>query len=561
MADYSSWEQTNSGIWTPAVGAPPGGVLTREFAEWLAQLQNELDTNPINKSFGSADQKTKPMSSNEYVAMWQGVRDRSAAGGLSEDTLRSMSAKCPPVGAIINTRVNRTAALCQLPESKTDVGFKVTTRDPDHQPTKEEKDECRKLEDMILDCGFVEPAERDGTDFEDFVRAVTRDSLELDALTFEIIPGTNPVKYPVACFAPVDAARVRLVEQQGDNAYQARMTNVKRVYAVQMELGQVVQEYDWKEIAHGVRNPSTNEYRLGYGTPELEQVMDVISGILFGMSYNRQYFTSSSVPPGILSISGQMSEKMLDAFRRQWTAQMQGPGNWWHTPVIATAGGQGATYVPLRASNRDMEFHQYLAFLITVLCSIFCIHPEEIGMQSWAPQANSLGGQANPQSRIDASTDRGLKPLCKVISKLMNQKILWQMYPDKKYIFKWVNLDGVDEEREIALANERLMAGLTTPAQEQKSMDMEKHEFSDVPVNPSHFQAWMMKNQPQQPMMPGGGDGQEDPGAEDQGDFIPPGQQVPGKPPADKPAFVKPGEQTEKSLASRRSTIEVIYHE
>lgn len=564
MDNFDGWAQAASGLWTPKGAPTPGdATFSRDFVNFLTRVQDELD-NPINKSFGANRQKAKPMSASEYVSMWQGVRDRAAAGGLSEDTMRQMSTRCPAVGTIINTRVNRIGALCQLPESKTDTGFKVTTRDPDHKPTKEEKDECRRLEDMILDCGFVESSEiRNGTDFEQFVRAVTRDSLELDALTFEIIPGMNPVKHPVAAFSQLDAAQMRLVEQSGDNAYRARINrDMKRVYAVQMQLGQVVQEFTWDECAYGIRNPSTNEYRLGYGIPELEQVMDVVSGILFGMAYNREYFTTSSVPPGILSISGMMSEEMLDAFRRQWQAQVQGPGNYWATPVVATMDGQGAKYTPLRASNRDMEYHQYLAFLITILCSIFCIHPEEIGMQSWAPQTSTLSSP-NPQSRIDASTDRGLKPLAKLIAKLVNQKVLWRMFPDKKYIFKWVNLDAVDEEREIQLATERLNAGLTLPSQEQKMMDLEEHEFSDVPVCQAHFQAWMMKNQPQQPMMPEEGDGSEDgpiPSEEEQqNSFVQPGQPVAQQQAQGQP-FQRPGSPVKKSMG-RTATLEVIYHE
>jgi len=184
---------------------------------------------------------------------------------------------------------------------------------------------------------------------------------------------------------------------------------------------------------------------------------------------------------------------MQDSFRRQWQAQQQGVINAWNTPVIFTKDGQGANYVKWRDTNRDMEFHQFLAFLITVVCSVYIIHPEDIGMQSWAPQASTLN-QPSPQARIDASRNRGFKPLMRMVANLLNRFVLWRMYPDRKYMLVWVNLDPTDEKRDLELAQMRLANGITTPAQEIALMNGDKHEFADVPVNPYHFQAWQAKN-------------------------------------------------------------------
>jgi hypothetical protein len=192
-----------------------------------------------------------------------------------------------------------------------------------------------------------------------------------------------------------------------------------------------------------------------------------------------------------------MHPEVQEGIQRQWQAQMQGPGNWHHTPLIFTKDGQGAAFVKFRDSNKDMEFHQLLAFMITVLCACYNIHPEEIGMQSWAPVQATLN-QPSPQARIEASRTRGLKPLLRLVANLINHKIIWQMFPDRKYIFRWVNIDPADEERELELRRMRLEMGLTLPSQEIADADREKHPFAHIPGNAYMFQAWQMQEQAKQ---------------------------------------------------------------
>lgn len=464
--------------------------MTPEFSTFLSSLRPAVE-NAIEKSFKPGKVQSQDADYVNYAAFWGGVKEPArTSNAITFETLRAMAATCPPISAIITTRCNQVAAFCQLPESDTDVGFRICPRDPEHKPSKEERDEIRRIEDMILECAFVEDSAYSDITFDHFVRAIVRDSLELDACCFEIVPGMNPVKYPVAALVPVDAAQIRFVHR---DSYRP-VRRASDIYAVQMQQGRAVAEYTNNELAYGIRNPTTNVYRMGYGTSELEWLIRIVTCILFGIDYNQQYFTNSSVPPGLLSITGKYDPKVLEAFRQEWTSLMSGSASHWKTPVMATADGSGINYIKFRDTNRDMEYHQFLAFMITVACSCYNIHPEEIGMQSWAPQTAALS-QPSPLSRIEASTDRGLKPVMKMLSNLLNKKVLWRMFPDRKYMFKWVNIDGTDEERDLKLAQMRLEMGLTLPADEQTKFNLDEHDYSHVPLNSQMFQAWQADNQ------------------------------------------------------------------
>jgi len=487
------WRETQSGLAVPADALRDRDIWTPEFRAFMRAIDEHLPEVQewVAKSLAARGPQTQPAPFYHFLSSYSGIKEPFATAGLSHETLRTMAYRCPITSAIVSTRIDQVAAFCQLPESKSDAGFRIALRDPELQPDRDDRREMRELEDFILECGLPEANEiRPPLTFEQFIRSVLRDSLELDALAFEVIPGANAEKYPCVGLMPVDAAQIRLTQPE---QYHPKRSGVRNIFAVQMQHGQITAEYTAEELAYGVRNPCTNVMRAGYGTSEQEWTLHIITSILFGIAYNENYFTGSAIPPGVLSISGNLSPEMLEGFRQQWQAQVGGPGNWFKTPVINTRDGAGVSYVKFRDSNKDMEFHQLLAFYITILCANYRMHPEEIGMQSWAPYRTTLN-EANPITRIQSSQDRGLKPILKLIAQLINSKVIWRLYPDRKYVFEFVNINEIDEERELRMRRERLEAGLSLPEHEIADMDGKQHPYAKVPINPYMFQAWQMQN-------------------------------------------------------------------
>lgn len=451
----------------------------------------------MQKSMAVRDPLTKVLPALQMFGMYDGIKDRGGFATVSNDVMRRMARKCQPIAAIIQTRCNQVGAFARVPNSRTDSGFKIVMRERKAKPTPIAEAKIEALQRAIMRCGITEPNFEDGEHtFSHFLRMVTRDSLILDAQCFEIRPGQNAKKWPVARWQAVDAALIRKVEPElykdkglveGSRGEAARY--------VQFVNGKVEAEYTHWEMAYGIRNPVTDIACLGYGISELEMLIDIVTATLFATEYNKAYFTQNSVPAGILSVVGNMSEEQLMAFRQQWEAQIKGPGNYWKTPIIAVRDGSGVNYTPFKqAGSNDMSFHLWLQYLTTIACAVFCIHPEEIGLQAWSPGHASIGNESSPVARLKHSEDKGLVPIFTSLADVFNEMIIYRIDPD--FEFEWQNLSEFDEMADMQYRQTRV-SSFTTINEERKEMDLEelKGPWYNEVLNPLVFSAQQAEQQ------------------------------------------------------------------
>lgn len=117
-----------------------------------------------------------------------GYKDRRFS--ISYDALRRVSYQLGLISAIITTRVNQVASFAQPYRENKQVGFHVRFKDDSRLPTESEKMAFRRLEQMVLECGFgsnpYTKIPREG--FRDFLKKIVRDSLVFDQLC--LMPGT-----------------------------------------------------------------------------------------------------------------------------------------------------------------------------------------------------------------------------------------------------------------------------------------------------------------------------------------------------------------------------------
>ncbi|MCJ7424009.1 hypothetical protein MUP01_07045, partial [Candidatus Bathyarchaeota archaeon] len=100
------------------------------------------------------------------------------------------------------------------------------------------------------------------------------------------------------------------------------------VQYVQIVNGQIENVYSENELAFGVRNPRTDLYIQGYGYGEIEQLITIVTSLLYSEEYNRLYFQQGSHPKGLLNFKGDnWTPDQLEAFRRQWISSVSGVSN------------------------------------------------------------------------------------------------------------------------------------------------------------------------------------------------------------------------------------------
>ena len=85
--------------------------------------------------------------------------------------------------------------------------------------------------------------------------------------------------------------------RNGASVWQDRNDFGKKIHGYYPSFVQVYQNtkvnefYPW-ELCFGVRNPSTSIYANGYGVSELEELINVVTSMLWGDEYNRRFFQS-----------------------------------------------------------------------------------------------------------------------------------------------------------------------------------------------------------------------------------------------------------------------------
>ena len=443
----------------------------------------------------AAPHPAKSMLVDPYQGISQmGFRDRHSA--ISHSMLRSMVRNTPVVASIIQTRCNQIASFAQVQNSKFDLGFKVVLRDSQAQPSKAAQDRARGIENFLMQTGVP-----DGHEFRDdlatFLKKLTRDSLTIGHEAFEIV---NNRKQQPAEFLAVDATTIRLAEMLDDYG---DMDPAEIIRYVQVYEEQVIAEYTFSEMCFSHRVPTTDINMQGYGLCELEMLVDVISNLININEYNGSFFSNNSTPKGMINLRGTVTNDMLEGFRRHWYALLSGVENSWKTPIAAT---EGIDWIPMQASNKDMEMQQWNEIMVRSACAVFSISPDEIGFGMGPMGISSSLNTPTNVDKISEGRERGLNPILTHFARLINLHVVSRIDPD--FIFEFRGLQGATREQQAQLAQIQVSTYKTIDEiRAEEDLPAMPDGSGKIISNPIWLQNQnMMQQQAQQQQMGPGGD-------------------------------------------------------
>lgn len=426
---------------------------------------------------------------------------------LTYETLKRM-AGTPIINAIIKTRKNQIADFAEPQSDRYSTGFIIRKKPKsgvDIKMTDEDKKIANSITDFILNCGNESNWSND--DFDTFIRKIVDDSLTYDQMTFECIRNKKGV---LQRFVATDASTFRIsenafaddfkhknFERSGSGIWFNRNkidVNAKPINGYYPEFVQVYQSrvvsefYPW-ELCFAVRNPSTSIYSNGYGTSELEELINVVTSMLWGDEYNRKFFSQGSAPKGLLRVKGGMNENALQQFKQQWKAMISGVMQSWKTPVVEA----DVDWIDLQKNNRDMEYSSWMEYLIKLACAIYSIDPSEIGWDISRSSGNGGLFEGSQAERLQHSKDKGLYPLLKFIQRKIQKYVVDQINPDFEFLF--MGLNGMTIEQELELDIKKLNSFQTINEIRQK-WDLPNIEVGgDVIENSIYFQAYNQAKQ------------------------------------------------------------------
>ena len=442
-----------------------------------------------------------------------GYKDKSFS--LTYTTLKRMS-KTPIVNSIIKTRKNQVADFAEPQEDKYSNGFVVRKKKKmgiEQKMSESDKKIAWQITEFLMNGGNTAAWDKD--DFDTFIRKIVEDSLIYDQLTFEIIRNRRG---DVESFLATDAATFRIADsyfekdyhndffaRNGAGVWNERNEFGKKVHGYYPAYVQIYQNakvnefYPW-ELCFGVRNPSTSINVNGYGCSELEDLINVVTALLWGDEYNRKFFSQGSAPKGLLRIKGTNNEAALQQFKQQWQSMITGVMQGWKTPVVEA----DIDWIDLQKNNRDMEYQSWMEYLIKLACAIYSIDPTEIGWDISRSGGNSGLFEGSQAERLQHSKDKGLYPLLKFIQRQINKYIVEQINPDFEFVFMGLNGMTISEELEMDI---KKIGSFQTVNEIREKYELKPLEYGDIPENSVLISAKNQAQMQQQQMgMMGGGE-------------------------------------------------------
>lgn len=381
--------------------------------------------------------------------------------------------------------------------------------------------EMERIKELIMNCGSLEDRsfEDKRWNFESMLRAIVRDSLTYDQYGLERVFEKDDKT--LHHWIPVDGCTIRFatpaIKQNKGNIANEFGYNIlfpeKEIEAMEQSDAIVLDEtkleddqYKWvqvirgkierafteKELCVGMRNPTTDIYANGYSIPELEILMNTISSHIFTENYNRLYFTQGFSAKGILHIKAPLPRRKLEAFRIQWNHLLKGNKNSFQTPIVS--GMEDIQWIPLTQNHSDMEFANWMNYLIKVICSLYQIDPVEIGfgMKEEGRTGGGLNGD-NTKEKIHLSKEKGLKPLITHFQSFINQHLVSKINPEFELIF--VGLD--DESQQAAIERQQQEVKFKKTVNEIRAEDdLAPLEGADKLILDPTYMAWYTNMSP-----------------------------------------------------------------
>ncbi len=492
-----------------------------------------------------------------------GYKEKRTMVGM--DVLKTMATKDSVVAAIIQTRLSQIELFAEAQKDRYSPGWVIVPREPadftDDQKLQlmtaddlEYKDLRAKFEEdrlkrkrkqdedikrgcsFIQNCGDWDEEELDPTkkmDFRKFLKIIVRDRLVYDYAAIEKVPYKG--KEGMHHFYPVSAGTIRYASTESSEKYSALIERLEEVnYGknspqnanikpynevqdpikyIQLVRGHVVAGWTDKDLIFEAANPTADPEYNGYSMGELETLIQIITAHIYAETHNRNFFTQGVASKGILHIRGDnISRTQLEGFKRQWYNQLTNSRNAFRPPVIGSA--DEVKWVSLSQTNRDLEFQEWMHYLIRIICAVYQIDPAEINFDISKVNTSTLNESSN-ETRIKASRDKGLKPLLSYIQDIVNDKLIaaWDVEFYKNYKFEFVGLEAESKSQEVDRIQKET-AIWKTVNEARIEMGYPPIDEGDIILNAAYTQYLQIHEQQAQAEQQGGVPGEEGAGGE-----------------------------------------------
>lgn len=407
---------------------------------------------------------------NQSMAGMMGRGVRAKLVQVNFDTLDKMAERNPLVNAIVQKRTQQIRPFCKMVAEESDErGFLIK-----HIAGKGDEKRVVELGNFLINTGWKEDVDRED-DLADFIQYLVRDALVFDQNATEI---RRTKSGEVFDFWYVDGTTLLRLSPYSPE-FQKGYRFVQRD-----ENQRDVSFFKPKDMIFDYMNKRARLKYRGYGYSCLEQMIDLVTTFLFSMIYNKDIFLKDKLPKGFLAVTGDVDGSTLSKIRDYWVAEMTGYGARFTIPILPSGkDGVGIDWKSLGQTNRDMEYHKLVMFLVSLICAVFSIDAAELGIKT--DQSQSLIGESG-EPRIQHSKDTGLGSLLAYVETYMN-KVLRMVDPEYRLTFTGLKDD--DKMKKEDITKKQIESYRTVDEiREERGMKPFKQPWSQIVLNPQAVQ-------------------------------------------------------------------------
>lgn len=165
------------------------------------------------------------------------------------------------------------------------------------------------------------------------------------------------------------------------------------------------------DLVYIMANPRTYSVM---GLSPLETLKLTIDSEVNGSGYNSRQVTNAA-PDGLLDLGEGARPEQIEGFKSYWLSEVAGKG------AMAFIGGtKGAKFVPFRGSNREMQYQEWLMYLVRKIAAVYGISPQDLGLTFDINRATA-------ESQMEMTEDRGLRPLLALVQDYFTREIVWDL--------------------------------------------------------------------------------------------------------------------------------------
>jgi len=222
-----------------------------------------------------------------------------------------------------------------------------------------------------------------------------------------------------------------------------------------------------REVVYMMRNPRTDSL---YGRSPLEVIGTVLYTLIYGSSYNLDFYLNNNMPEGIIKLIGANPDQ-IKQFRERFDRQFRQKDTFGNTrkvgykyPIV----NRDAGFEPFQLKPIEMEVISQQQWFIKLFWSCFGITPSEMGFTEDSNRATEHGQNVVVKRKV-----------CKPLLQLLEYHINTQIIPEfgiEGIEFKFNEYDLEEDLKKQQLNQMKINMGVITPEMvaEEEGIDVDR---------------------------------------------------------------------------------------